>query len=993
MANASPGSWSRANARTVPPAVSAPPLALLHRRLAIHPDPTRGLVVRPYDASFRGLWEGQAVRIPYGSTKPEETRWKEEQDVPGIEVDCVAGLLVGFQDSFLIVVTDSTVTATLPDLQNPHSRPKILSANSLLAIPLGSYDAAKTVIMRHLSKQAARRKRSASVASTASATSLATGEGAASMEEDTSEDESSADEADAAPIVLPQAGEKAKRPFWQRTFSRGFGKKPCPAPPAVASAEETSTEKVDDPNTASPPNATDAPDLPAVAATATEPSSTGTGASTPPDDEEVRESQRELDEKLVAECLRVFTGLYFSFNTDITRGLQAKHERRNDGLKHLPLWRSADKRFWFNQHLLAPFVQAGLHSYIVVMMQGFAQHLSVALPLQPYRTLTSVDPSSPTSVDLDLTLISRRSTERPGLRYQRRGIDSSGSVANFVETEFIVECVREGTRHVDSFVQVRGSIPLYWSQSPWALKPPPVLERTEEESRKAMRKHLDGLRTKYGRLVLVNLAETTGKEGTVVNAYGEGVKSLSVDEEEMRYVSFDFHKETKGFNYARISNLIEDIKHDLEEMQTFWTTPEDVYSMQKGACRVNCIDSLDRTNVVESAIARWVLNQHLIHLGITSGEEAGMHDDLDFAFNALWADNGDAISREYAGTSALKGDFTRTGKRNWRGAMNDASNSVARLLQSTVTDFFKQAALDYMLGVNLNAFQEFAERLETSDPGEIIRLAQIRQEALETATREVMEEGEHRVAACTLLSPTDEDTVRPAKGGKYEEKVLILSDKAVYIVSYEFSLQKVTSFTRIPTGDILGLQAGVYIISSLDASARDPLENYGFIIRYRAKDTTERVRTYSLRTSSPRKSPAKGTSSSTSSRPLTPLKLPFPIGKTTATAISTADSSEGETHYVAFKALRRDAVKVAREDGSSEIIDRRAGDDIEGKTAKDVVWSIVRRLKEECEKVGAAGEGDDDWLVEKDIISLAESKAQTSIVDKLSHSLYKAIWA
>lgn len=48
-----------------------------------------------------------------------------------------------------------------------------------------------------------------------------------------------------------------------------------------------------------------------------------------------------------------------------------------------------------------------------------------------------------------------------------------------------------------------------------------------------------------------------------------------------------------------------------------------------------------------------------------------MHDDLDVAFNILWADNGDAISREYAGTSALKGDFTRTGKRDWRGAMNE----------------------------------------------------------------------------------------------------------------------------------------------------------------------------------------------------------------------------------------------------------------------------------------------------------------------------------
>lgn len=102
-----------------------------------------------------------------------------------------------------------------------------------------------------------------------------------------------------------------------------------------------------------------------------------------------------------------------------------------------------------------------------------------------------------------------------------------------------------------------------------------------------------------------------------------------------------------------------------------------------------------------------------------------------------------------------------------------------------------------MLGVNLNAFQEFAERLETSDPGEIIRLAQIRQEALETATREVVEEGEHRIAACTLLSPTGEDTVRPAKGGKYEEKVLILSDKAVYVVSYEFSLQKVRKLAHL----------------------------------------------------------------------------------------------------------------------------------------------------------------------------------------------------
>lgn len=33
------------------------------------------------------------------------------------------------------------------------------------------------------------------------------------------------------------------------------------------------------------------------------------------------------------------------------------------------------------------------------------------------------------------------------------------------------------------------------------------------------------------------------------------------------YVSFDFHRETKGFNYSRISNLIDDIEPDLTEMR------------------------------------------------------------------------------------------------------------------------------------------------------------------------------------------------------------------------------------------------------------------------------------------------------------------------------------------------------------------------------------------------------------------------------------------
>ena len=122
-------------------------------------------------------------------------------------------------------------------------------------------------------------------------------------------------------------------------------------------------------------------------------------------------------------------------------------------------------------------------------------------------------------------------------------------------------------------------------------------------------------------------------------------------------------------------------------------------------------------------------------------------------------------------------------------SLRDEQNSSGSV---RLTDFFKQASLDYILGVNRYAFEEFSERLETSDPREILRLAQIRQEAIETSTQEVLLEGEEKLGGWTLLSPSEHDTVRPGKGGKFEEKVLLLTNKAVYVVQYEFTLQKVS---------------------------------------------------------------------------------------------------------------------------------------------------------------------------------------------------------
>lgn len=83
-------------------------------------------------------------------------------------------------------------------------------------------------------------------------------------------------------------------------------------------------------------------------------------------------------------------------------------------------------------------------------------------------------------------------------------------------------------------------------------------------------------------------------------------------------------------------------------------------SQQKGVFRVNCIDCLDRTNVVQSAFAREVLNSQLEALALLNPSEGG-RSEAEVVFNdrehfcwlkgsngltvSVWANNGDAVSR------------------------------------------------------------------------------------------------------------------------------------------------------------------------------------------------------------------------------------------------------------------------------------------------------------------------------------------------------------
>lgn len=165
---------------------------------------------------------------------------------------------------------------------------------------------------------------------------------------------------------------------------------------------------------------------------------------------------------------------------------------------HLPLWRRYDRRFFWNEWLVRDFIDLGLHAYILPISQGWVQASSFTVPIPPSP---ADEETPPKPIPIHIALISRRSKDRAGLRYQRRGIDHEGHVANFVETEMLVRANVGGKVSLFSFVQIRGSIPLKWSQLPWSMKPPPVLDQPVDQTFSVANLHFDDLKQRYGPVV------------------------------------------------------------------------------------------------------------------------------------------------------------------------------------------------------------------------------------------------------------------------------------------------------------------------------------------------------------------------------------------------------------------------------------------------------------------------------------------------------------
>ncbi|KAG6916702.1 hypothetical protein DXG01_005651 [Tephrocybe rancida] len=337
--------------------------------------------------------------------------------------------------------------------------------------------------------------------------------------------------------------------------------------------------------------------------------------------------------------------------------------------------------------LLCPPLCCGLIGSQVLAIQGYVGVYTMSLPAPP----TNGAPMIAT-----LAVISRLGWKRAGTRFNTRGVDDDGNTANFVETETVFST----DQHCVSYVQVRGSVPLFWEQQGLQTFGQRIQITRPHASQPAFERHFSHLMDEYGAIHAINLLGTKENEQSLTTAYGRHLHiAREAIGDDLSMTHFDFHNAVRIGGHDSVIRDLRRLEAIVDHVDRFGFTmcnadTDEIITDQKGVFRTNCLDCLDRTNFVQDILSRTTLEQYLLLV-----RREWIQSNTLWAYHReLWAENGDALSRIYAGTGALNTSYTRSGKRTLAGVLSDATKSVSRAYINNFQDKGKQVAIDMFLG-------------------------------------------------------------------------------------------------------------------------------------------------------------------------------------------------------------------------------------------------------------------------------------------------------
>jgi hypothetical protein len=204
-----------------------------------------------------------------------------------------------------------------------------------------------------------------------------------------------------------------------------------------------------------------------------------------------------------------------------------------------------------------------------------------------------------------------------------------------------------------------------------------------------------------------------------------------------------------------------------------------------------------------------------------------------------------------------------------------------------------------------------------------------------------------------LLSPSEANKLNTKS---FEEKVVLLTAKALYICSFNYHLEKVVQFRRIALSLVTGIRKGEYILSTLDASSRDIEQNYGFLLEYEQGGESMRMNVGAMRNES-----------------LKDISI-----ENAEDEANVSDDETDDTAFIAFKAVR---YNVFGELSPEEVL-----------TGREQVENIVAKIHQAAASQSESASIKEPFITQGPIMSLADAIKAENIITKVGQRLKKAIW-
>ncbi|KAK0722162.1 SacI homology domain-containing protein, partial [Lasiosphaeria miniovina] len=399
---------------------------------------------------------------------------------------------------------------------------------------------------------------------------------------------------------------------------------------------------------------------------------------------------------------------YYSYSYDITRTLQYNITRERAALVNghpCSFEDDFNSMFIWNNYLLQPVAKAikAPYDWCRPIIHGYIDQAAVSVY---WRTAY-------------ITVIARRSRYFAGARFLKRGANDLGYVANDVETEQIVSEALTTSFHAPgpkfyaspaytSYVQHRGSIPLYWTQDNTGVTPKPPIElNLVDPFYSAAALHFDNLFERYGAPVyvlnLVKARERTPRESKLLDEYTRAIEYLNLflpADRKIMHRAWDMSRAAKSRDQDVIGTL-ESIAEDVVTTTGFFQNGDGHTSpirVQNGVARTNCIDCLDRTNAAQFVIGKRALGHQLFALGILGDTVINYDTDAVNLFTHMYHDHGDTIAVQYGGSQLVNTMETYRKINQWTSHSRDMIESFKRYYNNSFLDGQRQEAYNLFLG-------------------------------------------------------------------------------------------------------------------------------------------------------------------------------------------------------------------------------------------------------------------------------------------------------